>query len=243
MKSVIQDKIHSVPFVLRRWLGSEDSAQIQITEPLSASFLMDDLTVVHDSFSPSESKSMVSRGIDRLFGDITKGYHETEKMLLTNTLMLGIGEITAVDGKLKLSPPQSGAKYVLTKRSKYEIIKSLESKTFWIKVLVIGTGVIGASLLCHIIYKMLKKHWQEQRRRGFVREARDLRAQAQRRLDEGNSDEENVCIICLSNPREIVLLNCGHLCLCADCVTELPEPLLCPVCRQPVERYVTTYRP
>lgn len=243
MKNVIQDTIQTVPFVLKRWLGKE--TQIQVCEPLAASFLTDDLTVVHDAFTPSESGGIVSRGLDRLFGEVTKGYHETEKMLLTNTLLLGIGEIVITDGKLQLLPPRSGAKYILTKRSKAEVIKSLESRSFWIKALVITTGVIGASLLLHILYKMYKRRSSEIERQTFIRKVRELRAQAERRSTSAGEDvsQENLCVVCLANPREVVLLNCGHVCVCADCVAALPEPLLCPVCRQSVERYVPTFHP
>lgn len=45
---------------------------------------------------------------------------------------------------------------------------------------------------------------------------------------EGLSDAQ-ICIICLSNPREVILLDCGHVCLCADCVSKVDGT--CPVCR------------
>lgn len=236
--------MNAVPFLLRRWLGKESKAEIQVAEPLSASILMDDLSTVHDAFKPAETGSIVTRGIDRLFGEVTKGYHETEKMLLTNTLLLGIGEIAIIDGKLQLQPPRSGAKYILTKRSKAEIVKSLESKSFWIKAVVITTGVIGISILGHILYRYYKNFQDKRTRELFLQEMRDIRARAQRRSQSSlDSDSDNSCVVCLSNPREIVLLNCGHLCVCAECVTALPHPLKCPVCRQSVERYVTTYNP
>lgn len=38
------------------------------------------------------------------------------------------------------------------------------------------------------------------------------------------------CIICLDEPRTIVL-DCGHLCLCVDCSDSLEE---CPICRTPI---------
>ena len=244
MKNSIQDKLHSVPFVLQRWLGKDDKSQIQVMDPMSASLLTDDLTVTHDVFNPTESGNLVSRGMDRLFGEVIKGYHETEKMLLTNTLLLGVGEIAIVDGQLTIKPPRSGAQYILTKSSKTEIIKSMESKSFWIKVVVIGTGIVGATLLCGILYRAIKKHREQRDRQQFIQDVRQLRLQAERRREEeANNETENTCIVCLANPREIVLLDCGHLCLCADCVTQLPEPMLCPICRQSVERYVTTYRP
>merc|ERR550514_618464 len=39
------------------------------------------------------------------------------------------------------------------------------------------------------------------------------------------------CVVCLTHPRCVVLLNCGHLVVCASCA---PGLALCPMCRAPV---------
>jgi hypothetical protein len=36
-----------------------------------------------------------------------------------------------------------------------------------------------------------------------------------------NQSENSSCVICLTNPRELVLLDCGHVCLCMDCFGKL----------------------
>ena len=38
--------------------------------------------------------------------------------------------------------------------------------------------------------------------------------------DPTNNTENSTCVICLTNPRELVLLDCGHVCLCMDCFGE-----------------------
>lgn len=38
------------------------------------------------------------------------------------------------------------------------------------------------------------------------------------------------CTVCLVNPREVILLNCGHVCVCADCCVKLGKK--CPICRE-----------
>jgi len=48
---------------------------------------------------------------------------------------------------------------------------------------------------------------------------------------EGLSDIQ-ICTVCLHNPREIIIMNCGHVCVCADCVLQLRGK--CPVCRSPI---------
>lgn len=242
VQNSIQDKIQTVPFALKRWLGKESQTEICVNEPTTAQFLLDDLIITHDSFEPTEGGNVVSRGLDRIFGEVNKGYHETEKMLLTNTLILGIGEIALKDNKLQLGPPKNGQLYVLTKMSRGEVIKKLETKSFWVKFFMLSAGAIGASILVHIIYKQYKQRKSNRGRKQFLEEVRNLRQQTAQQ-QEDRSDESNTCVVCLANRREIVLLDCGHICLCAECVTVMPEPLTCPVCRAPVDRYITTYNP
>lgn len=50
------------------------------------------------------------------------------------------------------------------------------------------------------------------------------------------------CVICLSNPRELILFDCGHVCLCMDCLEKLSFPN-CPVCRQSYRDFAPCYLP
>lgn len=241
--NIIQDKVQSVPFVLRRWFCKESQTEIVVDNPTSASFLMESLTVTHDSFKHSQGGNILSRGLDLMYGDVSKGIHHNEKMLLTNTLLLGIGEIALNEGKLHLLPPRDKQMYILTTMSRAEVIRSLSSRSVIAKILVITTGVIGSSLVAYIIYKQIKQWRQGRARDSLLREINELREQAANRANNSNNEYGSSCIVCFTNRREIVLLNCGHICLCAECVLMLPEPLLCPVCRSPVERYILTYNP
>ena len=49
---------------------------------------------------------------------------------------------------------------------------------------------------------------------------------------DSHSDEssDNICVICMSNPRECVYTNCGHHCACLECCEQMD--LQCPICRQ-----------
>ncbi|XP_006288065.2 probable E3 ubiquitin-protein ligase LUL1 [Capsella rubella] len=52
-------------------------------------------------------------------------------------------------------------------------------------------------------------------------------------------DEGKECVVCLSEPRNITVLPCRHLCMCSGCAKVLRfQTNLCPVCRQPVERHL-----
>ena len=51
--------------------------------------------------------------------------------------------------------------------------------------------------------------------------------------EEGN---DNVCLVCLDNPKNIVLKPCSHMCICHVCA----EPMLrtgqkCPICRSDIK--------
>ena len=43
--------------------------------------------------------------------------------------------------------------------------------------------------------------------------------------------DSQICITCLSNPREVLFVPCGHICTCVDCWAKL-EDHRCPVCRE-----------
>lgn len=51
--------------------------------------------------------------------------------------------------------------------------------------------------------------------------------------------ENQVCVVCRQNPREMIMLPCGHVCLCEDCAEEITET--CPVCRRKIEKKSAAY--
>jgi hypothetical protein len=46
--------------------------------------------------------------------------------------------------------------------------------------------------------------------------------------------QKSECAVCLDQEPSIVLVPCGHLCVCGSCALALPKPPLCPLCRIPV---------
>uniref|UniRef100_A0A8C5DRT0 RING-type domain-containing protein n=1 Tax=Gouania willdenowi TaxID=441366 RepID=A0A8C5DRT0_GOUWI len=60
-------------------------------------------------------------------------------------------------------------------------------------------------------------------------------------LQDGQDNQpDNTCVICLDQPRNCVLLYCGHVCCCFRCYQALPQPR-CPICRQAIIRVATLY--
>ncbi|KAI4334413.1 hypothetical protein L6164_019110 [Bauhinia variegata] len=54
-------------------------------------------------------------------------------------------------------------------------------------------------------------------------------------IDGNESGRE--CVICLSEPRDITVLPCRHMCMCSGCAKLLRSHTdSCPICRHPVER-------
>jgi hypothetical protein len=51
--------------------------------------------------------------------------------------------------------------------------------------------------------------------------------------DENSSSEE--CVVCLSEPRGIILLPCRHLCVCHTCFLQIDK---CPICRNPIRAFI-----
>jgi hypothetical protein len=56
---------------------------------------------------------------------------------------------------------------------------------------------------------------------------------------EEEEDESQNCCICLDNPKTHIVLDCMHLCLCADCSKGLK---ICPFCRAPARDIKLVYK-
>lgn len=52
--------------------------------------------------------------------------------------------------------------------------------------------------------------------------------------------EKKLCRVCYVEAIEVVLLECGHRAMCQKCVETLKEKV-CPLCRQPIARWVRTF--
>lgn len=52
---------------------------------------------------------------------------------------------------------------------------------------------------------------------------------------EGEEDEEGLCVICITNPKDTAVMPCRHMCMCKNCSEELlKHKPVCPVCRAPI---------
>ena len=57
--------------------------------------------------------------------------------------------------------------------------------------------------------------------------------------DKEAMNDSELCKICMDNPVDCVMLECGHMCTCTTCGKQMAE---CPICRQYVVRVVRTFK-
>ncbi|XP_028327884.1 mitochondrial ubiquitin ligase activator of nfkb 1-A-like [Gouania willdenowi] len=227
---VVYQRASMVPFVL---VGSDETT-VRVQEPFHASG--DYMETVHEKFYHSVCT----------FGDIIgqclsgvkpKGFLEIEKMLKVGTTLTGVGElIIDKDGTLSLRAPTNGAEYLLSLRDFSHVKEKALSSTFWWKF---GFGVCalaGVAVLFWVGFRFYRRRRQEQERREFERLMGEA-LNATGLKDGQDNQPDNTCVICLNQPRNCVLLYCGHVCCCFRCYQALPQPR-CPVCRQAIIRVV-----
>ena len=55
----------------------------------------------------------------------------------------------------------------------------------------------------------------------------------------GEGEGENECVVCMAAPKECVLLECAHACVCEQCAGTLVS---CPLCRSEIPRVVRLFQ-
>ena len=177
-----------------------------------------------------------------------KGVQKTEMMLTEGTTLTGIGELVAGPMGIKLQPPSDGRPYYLVKNSLSSLIKEIESNRTVFKVFLGIFGGVGAFISGFALWKYYKKIQVEresrvnQDRLNTIRANRANRAERPARANADGIPESIQCVVCLGAEREVILLDCGHVCVCADCADELIRGShLCPVCRASISSVMPAY--
>lgn len=165
-------------------------------------------------------------------------------MLVVGTSLMGIGEIFLKDGQITLGPPPNDERYFLTKLTKNQLVRQFQAHGTTFKVLSVVFGVLASGFLGFVVWRLANKYWEM---RKLSKNFEELRRVTLRRRAQGRDDREvsrsQTCVVCLTNPREVITLDCGHICMCSDCAQVLPEPHKCPVCRESIGRFLPVYRP
>lgn len=111
----------------------------------------------------------------------------------------------------------------------------LKSKSLSIKFLSFGLVVVAASVACS--HEVRGKVEDKMRRRELERIDRLIAVQ------DSKVDDNDKCVVCLEAPRTVIVVNCGHFCLCTCCAAALPNPRRCPICRSRVKNFMAVFNP
>lgn len=196
--------------------------------------------------------------LDRFYGEYTKGIQETENMLITGTSILGVGKVCLQQGQMKIGPPDDSDKfYIITRLRLGELVDFYKNQSGTYRVVAFISGFVGSTLLLYAIYHFVANLVERRRRRLQFSEIRRALSQQRRPtrnvddIDTGEEEEgeenselrqEDICVVCLTNPRQVIALPCGHFAICADCAELIPYPKRCPMCRASVEKFYPVYR-
>lgn len=223
-KHTIKEAHNFVPFFVEK-----GPYKVRVESPLDASYL--DLDTIVDYFEPAPTSFFDSLMV--LFTGVRhQGIQTTEEMLKVGTLLTGVGELSLdSDNQLSLGQPSDGTSpFILTVLPVSSLLKKLDeqSRLYW--WLAAFTGSVGLVILYSVSRKAWKhyKRKEEERRNKELLEAGRKQRRQTVRGDNVVSEAER-CVICQSNPREIFLLPCGHVCMCEDCSSRVED--FCPLCR------------
>ncbi|XP_030385095.1 mitochondrial E3 ubiquitin protein ligase 1 [Scaptodrosophila lebanonensis] len=221
---LIHESANDMPFELR----NQDYA-VEIVDALSAAVL--DTDVVYDNYEPSSLSFF-----DHVFGFFTgvrqKGLQTTEQVLRDGSFITAIGELEVDGQSLRMQPSKTGPLF-LTTATKSTLIKRFEDakSSLLFKIVVCSTvSVIIMGLIARKLYRKKKQLREEAKIRNRLdTERRERRARNRPHV----LSQDQLCVVCSTNPKEIILLPCGHVCLCEDCATKIE--VTCPVCRAKIE--------
>jgi len=211
-----------------------------------------DLDTVYDSYEAAQP-GLTSHIWGWVTGDIQKGVQKTEMMLMKGTTLTGVGELVCTVDGVKIQPPTDGTSYYLVRSSFNSLVKEVEGMKSALRVCLWIFGGVGACILGFAAHKYYKKYLIEKTVRRNQESLEEIRAERQRRTaereeageapaGEANIAEHAQCVVCLGAEREVILLDCGHVCVCADCAGELLRAgHNCPVCRGTIERIMPAY--
>ncbi|XP_067167216.1 mitochondrial ubiquitin ligase activator of NFKB 1 [Apteryx mantelli] len=238
-EKIIHQRTNATPFDLVPPEDGGSAVSVRVMKPLEAAELS--LETVYEKFHPSVQSFTDVIG-HYISGERPKGIQETEQMLKVGTTLTGVGELVLDNDTIKLQPPKQGMRYYLSSLDFDALLRKQESNVRLWKILTVVFGFAT----CAMLLFLLRKQYRHRREKQRLKQMQDEFRQAQGRLPretnaEGAEALKNACVICLSDPKSCVFLECGHVCACHECYRALPEPKKCPICRQPISRVVPLY--
>jgi len=239
--TVVSSVIEQVPMEIA---DKKNKNVVSVVNPAESEWFTESLEVVSKEFKPSKDPSLLDAVLDITAGERLRGYSETERMLKLGVNLLVVGECYMDEEGIKIRAPASIIyDFIISKKSLEEIVSELkEISHAWraASYVTMGATIVAA----YYLFRRLRSRYVElnvKRRQVLDKKAIRERREVKPLDPDCCRSEQNLCVVCLVNPREVVLLECGHVCICADCLDKLPEPLVCPVCRSVVTRCLPIY--
>ncbi|XP_043853199.1 mitochondrial ubiquitin ligase activator of NFKB 1 [Dromiciops gliroides] len=237
-EKIIHQRTNTVPFDL---VPHEDGTgvAVRVLKPLDSADL--GLETVYEKFHPTIQSFTDVIG-HYISGERPKGIQETEEMLKVGATITGVGELVLDNNSIRLQPPKQGLQYYLSSQDFDTLLQRQESSVKLWKILT----VIFGFATCATLFFILRRQYLHRRERQRMKQMQEeFRLHQARLLREASAEEretlKNACVVCLSNIKSCVFLECGHVCSCSECYQALPEPKKCPICRQEIVRVVPLY--
>jgi hypothetical protein len=233
---VMHQYVNETPFFLTnpQWSSmSLSRPKIEVCDWADATKI--ELDTIFDKFDAG-ANTLGSHILGWVQGDLHKGTQITESMLLKDTPLTAVGQLVSSPAGVQIKPPSDGKPFFLVRSSISSLIKEYESEKEAFKIVLrvfTGIGVIVSAIGIY-------RYWR-QRKQELVASANQNTINsiiADRETREARSDvpEHLQCLVCRVAEREVIILPCGHVCVCASCGRELINLQQgCPVCRANID--------
>lgn len=225
-RRTISTVVNSIPFALN---SPDSKIKVNVEEPLAASGL--NYTIIYDKYDPINA-SVSENLVQWASGEKTKAIQTVEHAILDGTTLTAVGQVRFTNGDLVVGPPTNGRQYFLSKLPLDGLIRDKKSGNKIWKYVTIAFSLTGGVLFLLWLYKKWRRRREQVVNFGVnpanVADTPELEA----------ADEQS-CVICLTRRRNVVILDCGHICACRLCATQVKT---CPVCRAEIVRLVPTYQ-
>ena len=189
-----------------------------------------------------------------MFGDILFYIKNRNVLFLLKIFKKSISVLNLEKDQMRIQSPTNGEDYYLIQETSKSLIKRYEDGSKIIKTCLILFGSVGLVIAAYAGWKYYKKwciHRSAQKTRQTLRDIIRDRAGTDATRNEVGEEDQNLdrnvqegrsCVVCLGQQREVILLDCGHVCVCADCATEIMRTRpLCPVCRATIVRVAPAF--
>ncbi|KAI8123418.1 Mitochondrial ubiquitin ligase activator of nfkb 1-A [Lucilia cuprina] len=199
-RKLIHVSSNEMPFEL-----TNNGSGVEVVDALSAAVL--DMDVVYDNYEPS-SLSFFDHVFGFFSGIRQKGLQTTEEVLRDGSFITAVGELELAIFYLSM---------------KFEEAKN----SMLFKIFVCGSiSAVLITIIARKIYMKKKQERDERRIRETLEKERKERRAKSRPV---NLTSDQLCVVCNINPKEVIILPCGHVCICEDCSEKIK--MTCPVCR------------